>query len=204
VLPFISIGQFDFEIVLGTNLNMSLKDEYTTDVDGPLLNTDTHFAGGGLDLGFGLRFRFSESFAISGAFEYQYKGHESNFTSEPKYDENAKHSFHSFVFPFDICYTFKNKIGIHLGVELATLLFPKQQNRFVAYQDKVLVAAIVGLSYTKDKFRFELFYKHYFMHYLRMTMYFNVGQNLPLVEVAHYTRFHDVQFRIAYRLFSVN
>jgi hypothetical protein len=204
IIPIISIGQLDFEAIVGTSLNMSLKQEFRSIPNGPIMTTPTHFPGGGFDVGLGLRFRISKNFAISGAVEYQYKGYEANFTREPKKPNNYKYSYHILVFPFDVCYTFKNNIGLHLGVELASILAPRQQYRFHGYQEKALVAGTFGLSYTKKRFRFELFYKHYFTHYFRMTMYFNIGQNLPLVEVSHYTHFHDIQFRVCVRLFSMN
>lgn len=204
MIPFFMNAQLDFEVVVGSGLNMSLKEEFRSIPNGPRLRTPTNFVGGSLDLGFALRFRISKNIAISGSAEYQYKGFESNFILEPKKATNTKNSYHLLVFPFDVSYTFKSNVGIHLGCEIAKILQPSGKDRFSEYQDNVIPAGLVGLSYTKGRFRFELFYKHQFIHYYRLSEYFNIGQNEPIVEVSHYTHFHDIQLRVCARLFSMN
>ena len=168
-----------------------------------MLSTDHHFVGGGFEVGMGLRYRFSKWFAISSAVEYQYKGHEANSWLAPRRPTNDKYTYHLLVVPFDISYTFKHKLGIHLGAELIKMLAPSYEDKVFAYQTKPWVAALVGVSYTYKRFRFELFYKHHLAYYTRTTIPFYIGTNEPDIIVSHYTHWHDIQLRIAVRLFTI-
>ena len=196
-------AQLSLEALIGTGLNMSIHRQYVSREPGPLLASETQFAGGGLDIGIGGRLGFNEHLSFGLGIEYQYKGHEGNYIKKAyKNPENSKYWFHILVIPIDAQYTLKNDIGFHLGVELGNMLGPWFNNGFLFYQNKVMVGALTGISYTKGRFRFELFYKHYFNHYMKQTIH--LGSSSGPVEFSDYNRYHDLQLRVAIRLFSVN
>lgn len=197
-------AQFSLEALIGTGLNMSIHRQYVSQINGPNYEAETQFAGGGLDIGIGGRLGFNERLSFGLGIEYQYKGHEGNYLKKAyQYPENSKYWFHILVFPIDAQYTLPNQIGFHLGIEVGAMLGPWFKNGFLFYQNKAMVAALTGISYTKGHFRFELFYKHYFNYYMKQTIYFNNVSGEP-VEFSDYNRFHDIQFRIAVRLFSIH
>jgi hypothetical protein len=203
LIPCLLLGQLHFEVVTSTTLNMTLKDSYSTTDNAPIVSTPTHFAGGGFNFGLALRYNFLKRFAISGGVEYQYKGHEANFLQEPKKPTNSKHTFHLLVVPFDLSYTFKNGLGLHVGAELVKLLYPSSRSISLEYQDKSIVAALMGISYTYKRIRFELLYKHHLAHYMRFSIPYTTGWLTQTSGVlSHYNRFHDIQLRIAVRFFS--
>ncbi|BDS13253.1 hypothetical protein [Aureispira anguillae] len=204
LLGHTSFAQFSLEALIGTSLNMSIHRQYVSQINGPNFIAETHLAGGGLEVGFGGRLGFNDQLSFGLGLAYQYKGHEGNYIkSAYKNRTNSKYWFHLLVLPIDAQYTLPNQIGLHVGMEIATILAPWFNNTFLFYQNKAMAAALTGISYTKGRFRVELFYKHYFTPYMRQTIYLNNSNNDP-VEFSDYNRFHDIQLRIAVRLFSLN
>ena len=203
LLSYTLSAQFSLEALIGTGLNMLIHRQYVSREHGPNLASETQFAGGGLDVGIGGRLGFNERLSFGLGIEYQYKGHEGNYIKKAYVNpENSKYWFHILIIPIDAQYTLKNNIGFHLGVELGNMLGPWFNNGFLFYQNKVMVGALTGISYTKGCFRFELFYKHYFNHYMKQTIH--LGSSSGIVEFSDYNRYHDLQLRIAVRLFTVN
>ncbi|WP_052598490.1 hypothetical protein [Aureispira sp. CCB-QB1] len=199
------VAQFSVEAIVGTGLNMSIHRQYVSqEKPRPNFTAETHFPGGGLDIGFGARLGFDDRLSFGLGIEYQYKGHEGNYIKQAYINpENSKYWFHILVIPIDAQYTLPNNIGFHLGVELGNILGPWFNNGFLFYQNKVMVGALTGISYTKGRFRFELLYKHYFNYYMKQTIY--IGSTASgFVEFSDYNRFHDIQLRVAFRLFRVN
>lgn len=198
LLSYTLTAQFSLEALVGTGLNMSIHRQYVSRELGPNFTAETMFPGGGLDVGVGARLGFGKRLSFGLGIEYQYKGHEGNTKNGLSRRPNSKYWFHLLIIPIDAQYTLKNNIGFHLGVELGNMLGPWFNNGFLFYQNKVMVGALTGISYTKGRFRFELFYKHYFNYYMKQTIY--IGN----VEFSDYNRYHDLQLRVAFRLFSVN
>lgn len=201
-----SSAQLQLEGSIGIGGNMSATVAHQTAYSPYLfLSKDViHFMGVNLSTNLGARLMLLDKrWSIGAAIGYGFKYHESNSKNGLGIRGNTIYPFHLLEIPFDLNYNLKNKIGFHLGGEMAMVLSPRVTGNHLHIQDKIMVGALVGVSYTKGRFRFELLYKHYFNYYMKRTFTYQVANVSGTHTDYTFTRFHDIQFRIVVRLFSV-
>lgn len=200
---FTTKSQIFFEGLLNTGLNMSIKSEYISS-EGRRIVTDYHFPGINTGLGFGARLKFYKNWSLGLGIKYEFKYHESKILDIPQNRPNAQYPIHFITVPLDLNYTFKNNIGLHLGIELRKLLAPNVSNPVFHYQEQIITIGILGISYTIGRFRLELLYKHSFDYYIKQTTQYYPVSPATLQENITLNRFHDIQLGIAVRLFSID
>lgn len=200
-------AQLHLEGILGAGLNLSLTTAQQTE-HSPFLylsEQTIHFPGISIQTGIGARlFLLDKEWSLGAALIYDFKYHESNSEYGIGVVGNTLYPFHLIEIPLDLNYNFKNNIGVHLGGEMTVVLSPRVTGLHLHIQDKIMLGALAGISYTKGRFRFELLYKHYFSYYMKRTFNYPVRNVIGIHTDYTFTRFHDIQFRVAVRLFSAN